>query len=44
MKAFFLFNYAFRLSAFEFSEGVDDCVRYQAEQQMKQLLGVEGDS
>lgn len=44
MKAFLLFNDAFRLSAFDCADGVDDCVRYQAEQQMKQLLGVEGDS
>ena len=44
MKAFLLFNDAFRLSAFDCADGVDGCVRYQAEQQIKQLLGVEGDS
>lgn len=44
MEAFLFFNDAYRLSVFSCSEGVDNCVRYQAEQYMKSLLGVEGDS
>lgn len=44
MKAFLLFNDAFRLSVFSCADGVDDCLRYQAEQHMKSLLGVEGES
>jgi hypothetical protein len=44
MEAFLFFNDAFRLSVFDCSEGVDLCVRHQAEQHMKHLLGVEGES
>ena len=44
MEALLLFNDAYRLSVFACEDGVDDCVRYQAEQYMKSLLGVEGDS
>lgn len=44
MEAFLLFNDAYRLSVFSCTDGVDNCVRYQAEQYMKSLLGVEGES
>ena len=44
MEAFLLFNDAFRLSVFGCSDGVENCVRYEAEQHMKTLLGVEGES
>tara|TARA_B110000003_G_scaffold24152_1_gene23131 strand:+ start:121 stop:708 length:588 start_codon:yes stop_codon:yes gene_type:complete len=44
MKAFLLFNDAFRLSAFSCSYGKDKCIRYEAEQYMKKLLGIEGES
>lgn len=44
MEAFLFFNDAFRLSSFSCSEGKDKCLRYQAEQYMKKLLGLEGDS
>lgn len=44
MEAFLFFNDAYRLSVFGCAEGVDNCVRYQAEQHMKNLLGVEGES
>jgi hypothetical protein len=44
MKAFLLFNDAFRLSAFSCYDGKDKCIRYEAEQYMKKLLGIEGDS
>lgn len=44
MEAFLFFNDAFRLSTFSCYEGQDKCLRYQAEQYMKKLLGVEGDS
>ena len=44
MKAFLLFNDAFRLSAFSCGDGKDNCVRYEAEQYMKELLGVQGES
>jgi len=42
MEAFLFFNDAFRLSIFECYEGEDKCLRYQAEQYMKKLLGLEG--
>lgn len=44
MEALLLLSDAYRLSVFSCEGGVDDCVRYQAEQHMKALLGVEGDS
>lgn len=44
MEAFLLFNDAFRLSVFGCNDGVENCVRYEAEQHMKTLLGVEGES
>jgi len=44
MEAFLFFNDAYRLSVFSCAEGVDNCIRYQAEQYMKSLLGVDGDS
>ena len=44
MKAFLLFNDAFRLSVFSCTDGKDKCIRYEAEQYMKELLGVEGES
>jgi len=44
MEAFLFFNDAFRLSIFDCSKGVDGCIRYQAEQQMKKMLGVDGES
>jgi hypothetical protein len=44
MKAFLLFNDAYRLSVFSCAEGKEDCVRYEAEQQMKKLLNIEGES
>ena len=44
MEAFLFFNDAFRLSTFSCYQGQDKCLRYQAEQYMKKLLGVEGDS
>ena len=42
MKAFLLFNDAFRLSTFSCYEGKDNCLRYTAERYMKELLGIEG--
>jgi hypothetical protein len=44
MKAFLLFNDAFRLSSFSCYEGKDNCIRYTSEQYMKELLGIEGES
>lgn len=44
MEAFLFFNDAYRLSVFTCAEGADNCVRHQAEQHMKDLLGVEGES
>lgn len=44
MEAFLFFNDAFRLSSFSCYDGKDTCLRYQAEQHMKKLLGLEGDS
>ena len=44
IEAFLFFNDAFRLSTFSCYEGKDKCIRYQAEQYMKKLLGLEGDS
>lgn len=44
MKAFLLFNDAYRLSSFSCSNGKEACIRYEAEQEMKKLLGIEGDS
>ncbi|MFG6517832.1 hypothetical protein ACGYLX_10260 [Sulfitobacter sp. 1A13496] len=44
MEAFLLFNDAFRLSVFDCADGADSCLRHQAEQHMKELLGVDGES
>ena len=44
MEAFLFFNDAFRLSTFSCSDGKDKCLRYEAEQYMKKLLGLEGES
>lgn len=44
MEAFLFFNDAFRLSVFDCADGVENCTRYEAEQHMKSMLGVEGDS
>jgi hypothetical protein len=44
MEAFLYFNDAFRLSAFDCPDGIEQCIRYQAEQQMKTLLNIGGDS
>ena len=44
MTAFFYFNDAYRLSVFSCSDGVENCTRYEAEQQMKSILGIEGQS
>lgn len=44
MEAFLFFNDAYRLSAFGCAEGLDNCIRHEAEQYMKDLLNVEGES
>jgi hypothetical protein len=44
MQALLYFSDAYRLSVFSCEDGVDTCIRYQAEQQMKVMLGVEGES
>lgn len=44
MEAFLFFNDAFRLSVFDCAHGAENCTRYEAEQHMKSMLGVEGDS
>jgi len=44
MEALLFFNDAFRLSSFSCDKGVESCVRYEAEQYIKTLLGVEGES
>lgn len=44
MEAFLYFNDAFRLSTFDCPDGIEECIRYQAEQHMKTLLHIEGGS
>ena len=44
MKAFLFFSDAYRLSYFSCVEGKSQCVRYEAEQLMKELLGITGES
>lgn len=44
MKAFLLFNDAYRLSVFSCGDGIEGCVRYEAEQYMKELLDIVGES
>jgi hypothetical protein len=44
MEALLFFNDSFRLSAFSCDKGIESCTRYEAEQYMKTLLGVEGES
>ena len=44
MEAYLFFNDAFRLSSFTCSDGKENCVRYEAEQYMKSLLDLEGES
>jgi hypothetical protein len=44
MEALLYFNDAYRLSVFECVEGTKNCVRYEAEQYMKELLGISANS
>ena len=44
MQAFLFFKDAYRLSTFSCYEGKDNCMRYQAEQELKKMLGVSSDS
>lgn len=44
MEAFIYFDDAFRLSAFSCYDGKEECPRYIAEQHMKELLGIKGQS
>lgn len=44
MKAFLFFKDAYRLSSFSCYDGKDDCMRYEAEQELKKMLGVTSES
>ena len=44
MQAFLFFKDAYRLSPFTCHQGKDNCMRYQAEQELKKMLGVSSDS
>ncbi|MGI9346100.1 MAG: hypothetical protein ACR2PW_07550 [Gammaproteobacteria bacterium] len=44
MEAFLFFNDAYRLSNFSCHNGKDDCIRYEAEQELKKILGVSSES